>query len=375
MLKSTLKKVIALVLALTMIFAMMIPSFGLSVKYTMTKTAKDFFTDQGAKNALTVLNNATYKPDYDDSDSAAQIENMIEALDVIEQTNKHRKTKLMVSHSAMAMAICNADYSAKKQQLTHNKQFNSLGGKFGFGHKWRSENLALNKDAVSGVEAWYAEKSLHDKGDRSTKSGHYRNMVNSQAKDAGAAVSKINHETTRMNENNVYCEVFQDKSSKDKLYSVDDYRDMLEQYYEDNKTPDIQGTINATINGNKGEQATVKGLVYEVTTDNLFKHEVKVLRSTSTNGQTSIVIPASVEIDGTTYDVAEVAAGAFSGRSNLVKLSFYGTVDKIGNNAIKGCNSKMVIKVPKDSLSKYQKLFTSATGFVSTMTLKGANWG
>lgn len=133
--------------------------------------------------------------------------------------------------------------------------------------------------------------------------------------------------------------------------------------------------------------------------------------------KTSVTIPATVTIDGYTYQVTEIAAKAFKGNSKIKNLVIGSNVVKIGNeafancknlkkvtigkhvttigkkafynckklksitikskvlktvgkNAIKNIYKKATIKVPKQQLKKYKKLFKSKTGYKKTMKIK-----
>ena len=92
-------------------------------------------------------------------------------------------------------------------------------------------------------------------------------------------------------------------------------------------------------------------------------------------------IPENVKIQGKSYKVTSISAGAFknnkklksvtvgtnvksigkdvfSGCGNLKKITIKSTkLQSVGKNALKGVNKKAVIKVPKSKLSSYKKLF------------------
>lgn len=95
----------------------------------------------------------------------------------------------------------------------------------------------------------------------------------------------------------------------------------------------------------------------------------------------SLTIPAAVKIQGKSYQVTSIAAGAFQNCSKLKKIiigknvatigknAFYQAkklkqitilstkMSKVGKNAWKGIHKKAVIQVPKKKRAKYQKLF------------------
>ena len=58
-----------------------------------------------------------------------------------------------------------------------------------------------------------------------------------------------------------------------------------------------------------------------------------------------VEIPATVEIDGKTYTVTEIAAGAFKDNKELKEVTIPGTVTKIGDGAFAGCENLRAIYV------------------------------
>lgn len=96
---------------------------------------------------------------------------------------------------------------------------------------------------------------------------------------------------------------------------------------------------------------------------------------------TSVSIPDTVKIQGKTYKVTAVAAGAFQGSKKLASVTIGKNVTAVGKNAFNGCSGlkkitvktaklksvgknalkeihkKAVIKVPKKTYTKYKKLF------------------
>jgi hypothetical protein len=117
-------------------------------------------------------------------------------------------------------------------------------------------------------------------------------------------------------------------------------------------------------------------------------NEYKVITTGTTGGTviataptkkslSSIVVPSSVTISGAPYEVTAIAANAYKGMTKLTKLTvgkniktigtkacykdkklkavtFTGKkLTKIGKNAFKGCNSKIVFQIPK---SKYKSV-------------------
>ena len=134
------------------------------------------------------------------------------------------------------------------------------------------------------------------------------------------------------------------------------------------------------------------------------KASYKVLSATESGGTVSyvkpnkktnkkITVPATIKIDGRTYKVTEIGNNAFKGNKNLTQITVGSNVKKIGKSAfekcaklkkitvkskvlksvgkqaVKGINKKCVIKVPKQKLAAYKKLF-KGKGLKSTMKIK-----
>ena len=109
---------------------------------------------------------------------------------------------------------------------------------------------------------------------------------------------------------------------------------------------------------------------------------------------TSSNVPSTVTIQKFSYKVKSVAANAFKKNKVVKKVTIGKNVTSIGKNAflnciklksitikstglksvgkdaIKGINSKAVIKVPKSKYKKYKKLFSKKTGFKKKMKIK-----
>ena len=142
-----------------------------------------------------------------------------------------------------------------------------------------------------------------------------------------------------------------------------------------------------------GIQKTISTGKYKITVSSANCKEVTLLKLTNSKKK-SFTIPATVKIDGYSYNVTEIAPKAFknnsklksvtigknvkkigkeafSGCKNLKKITIKSTVLKsVGKNAIKGIYGKATIKVPKKQLAKYKKLFKSKTGFKKSMKVK-----
>ena len=142
-----------------------------------------------------------------------------------------------------------------------------------------------------------------------------------------------------------------------------------------------------------GTQKTVSTGTYKVTESSAKKKEVVFVKPKSSK-KTTVTIPATVNINGQTYKVTEVASKAlknnkkinsviigknitkigkeaFSGCKNLKTITIKSTTLKsVDKNAIKNINKNATIKVPKKQYEKYKKMFSSQTGYKKSMKIK-----
>ena len=133
--------------------------------------------------------------------------------------------------------------------------------------------------------------------------------------------------------------------------------------------------------GTKLTDDTTKA-VYKVTKAGKTGGTVAYIKSTDKKA-TSIVIPASVTIDGITYKVTSVAANAFKNNKTVENITIGKNVTKIGEKAFYGCEKlksivfkttkltsknvgkdvfkkiadNAIIEVPEKKLDTYKKLF------------------
>ena len=143
----------------------------------------------------------------------------------------------------------------------------------------------------------------------------------------------------------------------------------------------------------KTEKVTKLGLprkgksITETKSNNTYK----VIKSSAKNGtvefakvsksSSSITIPNTVTVDGVIYKVTSVSKNAFKNNKKLKRVTigknitkintntFYGcknlktitikstNIESVGKNAFKGINAKAKIKVPKNKLKSYKKMF------------------
>ena len=109
--------------------------------------------------------------------------------------------------------------------------------------------------------------------------------------------------------------------------------------------------------------------------------QYKVTKSAAKNGTVmvnmlknkkmkKVTIPATVKINGYTFNVNGIAAKAFANCKALKKIIIKSTsIKSIGSKAINKANKKLIIQVPKKKYKAYKKLFTKKTGMKSTMKI------
>lgn len=133
----------------------------------------------------------------------------------------------------------------------------------------------------------------------------------------------------------------------------------------------------------KGKTITDTGnkVTYKVTKADLKNGTVEYVKCTNTK-VTSVMIPATVKIDGITYKVTSIAANAFKGNNKITKVTIGNNINKIGKNAFykagklktvtikttllsstgvgakafSNINAKATVKVPKKKLTAYTKI-------------------
>ncbi len=116
-------------------------------------------------------------------------------------------------------------------------------------------------------------------------------------------------------------------------------------------TVSLTGTQGATVSAKIGgvtyaqcvitaSQKFIKNnICYEISGTN-----VKVVANENKNYSGNIEIPASVENEGTTYNVTEIAENAFTNCVSLTSVSFPNSISKIANNVFDGCSTLTEIK-------------------------------
>jgi hypothetical protein len=130
---------------------------------------------------------------------------------------------------------------------------------------------------------------------------------------------------------------------------------------------------------------------YKITTDGS-KCEVTYMGSSRKN-EKKVTIPASITVNGKTYKVTAIANGAFKNNKKLTSVVIGKNVVSVGKEAFKGCtklkkvtvkstrlkkvgkgalkdvDKNVVIKVPKEKLITYKKIF-QGKGQKSTAVMK-----
>lgn len=96
-------------------------------------------------------------------------------------------------------------------------------------------------------------------------------------------------------------------------------------------------------------------------------------KSKSDSKFTSCKITDTVKIGGKTFKVTAIGDNAFKGYKKLKTITIESkNLKSVGKDAIKNIHKKATIKVPKDKVKAYKKLFNKKTGFTSKMKIKKA---
>ncbi len=102
----------------------------------------------------------------------------------------------------------------------------------------------------------------------------------------------------------------------------------------------------------KGKSLTDKKTKAKYVVTSSSKKNPTVSYSGSTNKKaTSITVPATVKIGGVTYKVTEISARAFKGNSKLKKAKIGKNITKIGDEAFYGCTSLESLTVPAKTIN------------------------
>lgn len=96
-------------------------------------------------------------------------------------------------------------------------------------------------------------------------------------------------------------------------------------------------------------------------------------KSKSDSKFTSCKITDTVKIGGKTFKVTAIGDNTFKGYEKLKTITIESkNIKSVGKDAVKNIYKKATIKVPKDKVKEYKKLFNKKTGFTSKMKIKKA---
>ena len=107
-----------------------------------------------------------------------------------------------------------------------------------------------------------------------------------------------------------------------------------------------------------GIRNNVDGIYYILNNDNTATVTYKTDQYNSYSG--NVVIPASITVDGTTYQVTEIGESAFRNSYNLASVSIPNTVSQIGNYAFMGCSNLKNIDIPNSVETIGESAFESS---------------
>ena len=215
-----------------------------------SKGSIGFFEKQNATQALYDLRNCTYKEyvktlengatEAEAKKSATSLENMKQAFvslhwhqDLIRSIGMD---DLKITHTLMAHAQANADYSA--DIIAHSKQFSGEGENLSWGYKnpfdgWYTKEKAILNEAMEDTANYptlkqdFATLSTYDfsKKYNSLGVGHYLNIINKTYQYTGMAYGKLSTKYS-----NTYSQEFR-ISTSETSYTLAEYEKMFNDYY------------------------------------------------------------------------------------------------------------------------------------------------
>ena len=140
-----------------------------------------------------------------------------------------------------------------------------------------------------------------------------------------------------------------------------------------------EGSIKKTfqITVAKGKTYTAGNFKYKMTNASTNGKGTVTLAATTKSKSdskfTSCKITDTVKIGGKTFKVTAIGDNAFKGYKKLKTITIESkNLKSVGKDAVKNIHKKATIKVPKDKVKEYKKLFDKKTGFTSKMKIKKA---
>ena len=117
--------------------------------------------------------------------------------------------------------------------------------------------------------------------------------------------------------------------------------------------PETMPAHDVTVTGTfTMDDPVIDNVVYEVT-------EEGVVVSDGSNSSGDVVIPASVVVNGQTYQVTAIGENAFKDNKGVTSLSIPDGVVKVGAGAFDGCSNLVLISIGKDVATIGEKAFAN----------------
>lgn len=117
--------------------------------------------------------------------------------------------------------------------------------------------------------------------------------------------------------------------------------------------PETMPAYDVTVTGSFTlTNPVVDNISYDITEDGLVLTNGK-------NSSGSVVIPATIEFNGQTYQVTGIGEGAFKGNTAITSVSIDNGITKIGASAFEGCSNLTEIILGSDIVSIGEKAFAN----------------